>query len=206
MIHADEDKLRRTLVNLLSNAIKFTPYDGHVTVSVRHSAEGADFLFTVRDTGEGHSEEYLRAHLREVRPGREAQRRAHDVHRIGPDVLQDGRGSAWRAHLGRERAWQRQYFLVHHPGPFKSGLKWHRDADNARRDGSEIVSHSNKLLLLSLALRVSSALCIMSRRRPARKRTLNYPALLIISRFSSCQNLTFSLSAAALSDSLSRAS
>jgi len=56
LIHADEDKLRRTLVNLLSNAIKFTPEKGCVSVSGRR-VDGGDFIFSVCDTGEGIPEE-----------------------------------------------------------------------------------------------------------------------------------------------------
>lgn len=50
-LHADVDKLRRTLVNLLGNAIKFTPRGGRVTLSYRPTAGGV--LFCVTDTGEG---------------------------------------------------------------------------------------------------------------------------------------------------------
>ena len=52
-LHADENKLRRTLVNLLGNAIKFTPSGGSVTVEARYSEDGKSLTFSVSDTGEG---------------------------------------------------------------------------------------------------------------------------------------------------------
>ena len=52
-LHADENKLRRTLVNLLGNAIKFTPSGGAVTVEAHRSAQGHAVTFRVKDTGEG---------------------------------------------------------------------------------------------------------------------------------------------------------
>ncbi|MHB9023263.1 MAG: sensor histidine kinase [Armatimonadota bacterium] len=52
-LHADGDKLLRTVVNLLGNALKFTPPGGVVTVSVRAEADGSAVRFAVADTGEG---------------------------------------------------------------------------------------------------------------------------------------------------------
>ncbi len=50
-LHADEDKLRRTLVNLIGNAVKFTPRRGNVTLGARR--ENGTLVFSVSDTGEG---------------------------------------------------------------------------------------------------------------------------------------------------------
>jgi signal transduction histidine kinase/DNA-binding response OmpR family regulator len=57
-MHADETKVRQTLLNLLSNACKFTN-QGAVTVRARHeTAEGAEWMiFSVEDTGIGMTEE-----------------------------------------------------------------------------------------------------------------------------------------------------
>jgi len=52
-LHADEDKLCRTLVNLLGNAVKFTPRDGTITLTTRFDATEKTVLFSVSDTGEG---------------------------------------------------------------------------------------------------------------------------------------------------------
>jgi PAS domain S-box-containing protein len=52
-LHADGDKLVRTLVNLLGNAIKFTPAGGSVTLAVRRDEAERAVLFQIRDTGEG---------------------------------------------------------------------------------------------------------------------------------------------------------
>jgi len=52
-VHADEEKLVRTLVNLLGNGLKFTPEGGTVTLSVRPSDREHALLFAVTDTGEG---------------------------------------------------------------------------------------------------------------------------------------------------------
>jgi PAS domain S-box-containing protein len=56
-INGDPDRLQQIVWNLLSNAIKFTPRDGRVTVRVeRHDN---DLMLTVRDTGQGISEDFL---------------------------------------------------------------------------------------------------------------------------------------------------
>ena len=60
----DADRFRRIMGNLIGNAVKFTPEGGSVTVSARQkqvSESGfARFAFTVRDTGVGMSEEFMR--------------------------------------------------------------------------------------------------------------------------------------------------
>jgi PAS domain S-box-containing protein len=56
-ISGDADRLQQIVWNLLSNAIKFTPRDGRVTVWVeRHDS---DLTLTVRDTGQGISQDFL---------------------------------------------------------------------------------------------------------------------------------------------------
>ena len=56
-LHArgDRDELERALINVVGNAIKYTPSGGSVTLAV-HS-EGADVVFTCRDTGLGIAED-----------------------------------------------------------------------------------------------------------------------------------------------------
>jgi len=51
-LHADEDKLRRSLVNLLGNAIKFTR-EGSIRLRVCHDGDEGVVRFAVHDTGEG---------------------------------------------------------------------------------------------------------------------------------------------------------
>ena len=53
MLHADEEKIRRTLINLLGNAIKFTPRGGAITIKVALTASRDAFQFAIIDTGEG---------------------------------------------------------------------------------------------------------------------------------------------------------
>ena len=56
-ISGDADRLQQIVWNLLANAIKFTPRDGRVMVRVeRH---GNDLTLTVRDTGQGISQDFL---------------------------------------------------------------------------------------------------------------------------------------------------
>ncbi|MGC2305365.1 hybrid sensor histidine kinase/response regulator [Candidatus Binatus sp.] len=56
-ISGDADRLQQIVWNLLSNAIKFTPRDGRVTVRVeRHDDE---LTLSVRDTGQGISQDFL---------------------------------------------------------------------------------------------------------------------------------------------------
>jgi CheY-like chemotaxis protein/anti-sigma regulatory factor (Ser/Thr protein kinase) len=56
-ISGDADRLQQIVWNLLANAIKFTPRDGRVTVRVeRHDK---DLTLTVRDTGQGISQDFL---------------------------------------------------------------------------------------------------------------------------------------------------
>ena len=56
VLHADADKLLRTLVNLLANAIKFTPARGSITLGarlVKRPGRRDSIVFVCRDTGEG---------------------------------------------------------------------------------------------------------------------------------------------------------
>jgi signal transduction histidine kinase len=59
-IDADGARIRGVLMNLLSNAVRYTPSGGSVTVSATHV--GTEVAITVRDTGQGISEE-LRQHV-----------------------------------------------------------------------------------------------------------------------------------------------
>ncbi len=56
-ISGDADRLQQIVWNLLSNAIKFTPRDGRVTVRVERHDD--DLTLTVRDTGQGISQDFL---------------------------------------------------------------------------------------------------------------------------------------------------
>lgn len=57
-IHADQAKVRQTLINLLGNAVKFTE-GGTVTLSAARVDEGEAIVFEVADTGIGMSEEQV---------------------------------------------------------------------------------------------------------------------------------------------------
>lgn len=54
---ADRQAVRRIFDNLLSNALRHTPRDGTVTIEATERADR--ICFSVRDTGEGISEEFL---------------------------------------------------------------------------------------------------------------------------------------------------
>ncbi len=54
---ADPTRLQQVLWNLLANALKFTPPNGHVRVTARHSGENLEI--TVSDDGEGIAPEFL---------------------------------------------------------------------------------------------------------------------------------------------------
>jgi PAS domain S-box-containing protein len=56
-ISGDADRLQQIVWNLLSNAIKFTPRDGRVTIRVERHDD--DLTLTVRDTGQGISQDFL---------------------------------------------------------------------------------------------------------------------------------------------------
>ena len=58
---ADRERLERVLGHLIQNAIEATPKDGKVEVSLRR--QDSDALITIRDTGEGMSEEFIRERL-----------------------------------------------------------------------------------------------------------------------------------------------
>jgi len=50
-IKADKAKIERVLVNLLNNAVRFTPDNGSITVSARHTQQ--DAIVEIKDTGMG---------------------------------------------------------------------------------------------------------------------------------------------------------
>jgi PAS domain S-box-containing protein len=56
-ISGDADRLQQIVWNLLSNAIKFTPRGGRITV--RMERRDSDLALTVRDTGQGISQDFL---------------------------------------------------------------------------------------------------------------------------------------------------
>ncbi len=58
---ADELRLNQIFINLLSNAIKYTPYEGHVRLSIREEAVGEErvrVIYSVTDSGIGMSGEF----------------------------------------------------------------------------------------------------------------------------------------------------
>lgn len=56
-VQADPERLFQVLSNLIGNAIKFTPKMG--TIGVAAMSNGAEIVFTVRDSGEGIPPEQL---------------------------------------------------------------------------------------------------------------------------------------------------
>jgi signal transduction histidine kinase len=50
-VHADPDRLREAVDNLISNAVKYSPFDGHIEVSLGAGTD--DVTFEVRDRGPG---------------------------------------------------------------------------------------------------------------------------------------------------------
>lgn len=59
LMQTDRTKLRRILLNLLGNAAKFT-HEGTIFLAARQDSSTGHILFTVRDTGEGISDEMMR--------------------------------------------------------------------------------------------------------------------------------------------------
>ena len=91
----DRRALNQILINLLSNAIKFTPRGGRVTVSAHR--DGADFAFTVEDTGVGIGEDDLPRLGEAFFQARASYDRRHDGSGLGLSIvkalleLHDGR-------------------------------------------------------------------------------------------------------------------
>ncbi|MFA5355961.1 MAG: ATP-binding protein [Candidatus Omnitrophota bacterium] len=56
---ADGVILRRIISNLIGNALKFTPSGSAITAGVRYNESRGEFLFSVKDRGEGIPREYL---------------------------------------------------------------------------------------------------------------------------------------------------
>ena len=58
----DDTKLKQVLINILGNAVKFTPQGGHVTLTVKCTAQfenKSTIRFVIKDTGIGIDEDYL---------------------------------------------------------------------------------------------------------------------------------------------------
>ncbi|MBR1860177.1 MAG: response regulator, partial [Selenomonadaceae bacterium] len=58
----DDTKLKQVLINILGNAVKFTPQGGHVTLTVKCTAQfenKSTIRFIIKDTGIGMDEDYL---------------------------------------------------------------------------------------------------------------------------------------------------
>ena len=92
---ADRRAVNQILINLISNAIKFTPRGGRVTVSAHR--DGADFVFTVEDTGVGIGEDDLPRLGEAFFQARASYDRCHDGSGLGLSIvkglleLHDGR-------------------------------------------------------------------------------------------------------------------
>ena len=60
----DKLRLNQIMINLLSNAVKYTPYGGHISLSVKELPQRnrayASYCFVVEDNGYGMSEEYVK--------------------------------------------------------------------------------------------------------------------------------------------------
>ncbi len=61
-IIADKEMTTTIIRNLISNAIKFTPTDGKITISCKK--ENSEFLFSVKDSGKGISQEMVESILK----------------------------------------------------------------------------------------------------------------------------------------------
>ena len=55
---AGKDLLKQVFINLISNALKFTPSKGRIDITI--SSDRKSIKVSVRDTGEGISEEHIR--------------------------------------------------------------------------------------------------------------------------------------------------
>lgn len=53
LVEADALRLKQILINLLSNAVKFTPSGGAITFTVSETADPAELVLSVTDTGRG---------------------------------------------------------------------------------------------------------------------------------------------------------
>ena len=79
-VHLDEHVARRIAHNLINNAVKFTD-DGHVTVVVRDTDDGAELA--VSDTGIGVSDEFLPHLFDEFRQESAGDARTHEGNGLG---------------------------------------------------------------------------------------------------------------------------
>lgn len=82
LIRVDERKIKQILMNVMSNAIKFTRPDGKVTVEASIAAD-RQFIFQVRDTGIGMSEEDIPAAFAKFRQIDSALNREFDGTGLG---------------------------------------------------------------------------------------------------------------------------
>jgi cell cycle sensor histidine kinase DivJ len=84
-VTADRRALNQILINLVSNAIKFTPRGGRVTVSAQR--DGANFAFTVEDTGVGIGEDDLPRLGEAFFQARASYDRRHDGSGLGLSIV-----------------------------------------------------------------------------------------------------------------------
>ncbi|MCT4656300.1 MAG: ATP-binding protein [Cohaesibacter sp.] len=84
---ADERAMRQVALNLLSNAVKFTPQGGEITMSVRKTAEGGQYI-SVKDTGPGIPEEEIPTVLSAFGQGSLAIQSAEDGSGLGLSIVQ----------------------------------------------------------------------------------------------------------------------
>ena len=110
-IMGDDIQLTQLFQNLIGNAVKYRRESPEIHVSAKN--ENNEWLFSVRDNGIGIDPQFKERIFCDL-PATASERR---LCRYGywSGCLQKDCGKARRPHLGRFRAWQRQYVLFQYP-------------------------------------------------------------------------------------------
>lgn len=141
-VHVDARRIEQVLINLVSNAIKFSPRGIQgADWGGKRSAGGDGFRPGLR---QGHSPGIHGPALREVRTSRGSIAAQHPGRRPGPGHHPAHRGQPPRPHLGRKRARQADYVLLH-AAPASGGRGGqHRRPDRRPPGGSRQVHPGNR--------------------------------------------------------------
>ena len=149
MVDGDATRLEQVFVNLLTNAAKYTPTGGRISLTA--AAEGGDFIFRVRDTGEGIAAEMLPRMFEMFTQVETSTRPLPRGARHRADA-REGPGRAPRRDRHRDERGARQGERVRRPAPRRRTVMRLNERDDFAGDNSSSMAEIARGMRLGMAI------------------------------------------------------